>query len=88
MYAYHNTLSESAKYVRGTHTFPISADKEVWSSHGFTMTVISKLAPLTATCMEHVHPWTPSCTMASAGLLFQAVPESFRIYTVVYMVRT
>lgn len=52
------------------------------------MTVISKLAPLTATCMEHVHPWTPSCTMASAGLLFQAVPESFRIYTVVYMVRT
>lgn len=48
--------------------------------------VISKLAPIHATCMEHVHPWTPSCTMASAGLLFQAAPESLRIYSVVYLV--
>lgn len=36
--------------------------------------------------MEHVHPWTHSCTTASAGLLFQAVPESFRIYSAVYLV--
>lgn len=45
------------------------------------MTVISKFS-----CMEHVHPWTNNCAIASAGLLFQAVPESLRIYTAVYLV--
>lgn len=48
--------------------------------------VLSKLAPISVSCMEHVHPWTHSCTTASAGLLFQAVPESFRIYSAVYLV--
>ncbi|XP_055305876.1 transmembrane protein 135-like [Sitodiplosis mosellana] len=46
--------------------------------------VQSKLTPISATCMEYVHPWTEHCSVATAGLLLQAAQESFRIYSAVY----
>lgn len=51
------------------------------------MTVFSKLfAPVYATCTDYVHPWTPSCYTASAGLLLHALQASFRLYVTVYVV--
>lgn len=47
----------------------------------------SKIMPISATCIEYVHPWTDSCSTATAGLLLQAIRESFRIYSAVYTVR-
>lgn len=49
--------------------------------------VISKLAPINATCIEYVHPWTRSCMEASAGLYLYSIYDSLRIYSTVYMVR-
>lgn len=49
--------------------------------------VQSKLTPIASTCIEYVHPWTDSCSIATAGLLLQAAQESFRIYSAVYTVR-
>lgn len=48
--------------------------------------VQSKLTPISATCIEYVHPWTEHCSIATAGLLLQAAQESFRIYSAVYTV--
>ncbi|XP_031634729.1 uncharacterized protein LOC116348020 [Contarinia nasturtii] len=46
--------------------------------------VQSKLTPISATCIEYVHPWTEHCSIATAGLLLQAAQESFRLYSSVY----
>lgn len=48
--------------------------------------VQSKLTPIAATCIEYVHPWTDSCSIATAGLILQAAQESLRIYSAVYTV--
>lgn len=50
------------------------------------MSVQSKLATIPTSCIEYVHPWTESCTIATAGLVLQAMQDSFRIYTAVYTV--
>lgn len=49
--------------------------------------VISKLAPINASCIEYVHPWTKSCMEASAGLYLYSIYDSLRIYSTVYTVR-
>lgn len=51
------------------------------------MTSFSKLAPVASTCIEYVHPWQQSCTIATAGLILQSSLDSFRIYSAVYTVR-
>ncbi|XP_037035408.1 transmembrane protein 135-like [Bradysia coprophila] len=48
------------------------------------MAIQSKLAPIPSTCIQYVHPWTDSCTIATAGLILQAAQDSFRIYSAVY----
>jgi hypothetical protein len=48
--------------------------------------VQSKFLPISTTCIEYVHPWTDSCWNGTAGLLVQGAQESFRIYSVVYLV--
>lgn len=52
------------------------------------MQVLSKLTSVPITCKEYVHPWTDSCSIASAEFLIVAVQDSLRIYTAVYLVRT
>lgn len=47
-------------------------------------TVQSKLSPITTTCIEYVHPWTDSCSVATAGLIIQSALDSLRIYSAVY----
>ncbi|XP_065086722.1 transmembrane protein 135-like [Ochlerotatus camptorhynchus] len=49
------------------------------------MQVLSKLTSVPVTCKEYVHPWTNSCSIASAEFLIVAVQDSLRIYTAVYM---
>lgn len=49
------------------------------------MQVLSKLTSVPVTCKEYVHPWTNSCSIASAEFLVVAVQDSFRIYTAVYL---
>ncbi|KAL7016008.1 hypothetical protein ACKWTF_016772 [Chironomus riparius] len=49
------------------------------------MTVISKFQSVPTTCIEYVHPWTDSCWNGSAGLLIVSSLDSFRIYTLVYV---
>lgn len=49
------------------------------------MPVLSKLTSVPITCKEYVHPWTDSCSIASAEFLIVAVQDSLRIYTAVYM---
>ncbi|XP_058462100.1 transmembrane protein 135-like [Malaya genurostris] len=49
------------------------------------MQVLSKLTSVPVTCKEYVHPWTDSCSIASAEFMIVAVQDSFRIYTAVYM---
>ena len=51
------------------------------------MQTLSKMELVPTSCIEYVHPWTDSCWNATAGLLVQSSLESFRIYTVVYVVR-
>lgn len=48
------------------------------------MAIQSKLTPIPSTCIQYVHPWTDSCTIATAGLILQAAQDSFRIYSAVY----
>lgn len=48
--------------------------------------VQSKFATIPTSCIDYVHPWTESCTIATAGLLLQSAQESFRIYAAVYTV--
>ncbi|XP_065221346.1 transmembrane protein 135-like [Planococcus citri] len=49
------------------------------------MALCSKLLSRVPTsCQEYVHPWTPSCYTASAGLLLHALQSSFRLYVTVY----
>jgi hypothetical protein len=48
--------------------------------------VQSKLMPITTTCIEYVHPWSNSCSIATAELLVVSAQDSFRIYSVVYLV--
>ena len=50
------------------------------------MQTLSKFELVPTSCIEYVHPWTDSCWNATAGLLVQSSLESFRIYTVVYVV--
>lgn len=50
------------------------------------MTIQSKLLTVPTTCIEYVHPWTDSCFNATAGLLVVSALDSFRIYTIVYVV--
>lgn len=51
------------------------------------MAVCSKLiSPVYTTCQEYVHPWTPSCYTASAGLLLHSLQASFRLYVTIYTV--
>lgn len=47
--------------------------------------VQSKFSPIFCTCQEFLHPWTESCTVSTADILVNTVPQSFRIYTVVYV---
>lgn len=49
------------------------------------MVLFSKLQTVSHTCHEYAHPWTPSCTEASAFIGFHAIFECLRIYTTVYM---
>ncbi|GLG95671.1 Uncharacterized protein GBIM_02600 [Gryllus bimaculatus] len=49
------------------------------------MVVFSKLTTTTCTCREYVHPWTNSCTAATAGLGYNASKQSLRIYVTVYV---
>lgn len=49
------------------------------------MQVLSKLSSVPVTCREYVHPWTPSCGVASAEFLIVALQDSFRIYMAVYL---
>ncbi|XP_055608144.1 transmembrane protein 135-like [Uranotaenia lowii] len=49
------------------------------------MQVLSKLTSVPVTCHEYVHPWTPSCRIATAEFFIIAVQDSFRIYLAVYM---
>ncbi|XP_062542098.1 transmembrane protein 135-like [Armigeres subalbatus] len=49
------------------------------------MQVLSKLTSVPITCKEYVHPWTDSCTIASAEFLIVAVQDSLRIYSIVYL---
>ncbi|KAG5679152.1 hypothetical protein PVAND_008743 [Polypedilum vanderplanki] len=49
------------------------------------MVVMSKFQMVPTTCIEYVHPWTDSCWNGSAGLLMVSSLDSFRIYTVVYV---
>lgn len=50
------------------------------------MAIQSKLTPIPSTCIQYVHPWTDSCSIATAGLILQAAQDSFRIYSAVYTV--
>lgn len=52
------------------------------------MAIQSKLTPIASTCIQYVHPWTDSCSIATAGLILQAAQDSFRIYSAVYTVWT
>lgn len=52
------------------------------------MAIQSKLTPIASTCIQYVHPWTDSCSIATAGLILQAAQDSFRIYSAVYTVIT
>lgn len=48
----------------------------------------SKLLPVKTSCIEYVHPWTDSCYNATAGLLVVSALDSFRLYTIVYVVKS
>ncbi|KAG8239186.1 hypothetical protein J437_LFUL018378 [Ladona fulva] len=48
------------------------------------MVLLSKFQTLTHSCHDYAHPWTTSCTEASAFIGFHAVFECLRIYTTVY----
>lgn len=51
------------------------------------MAVASKLLKtIDTSCHEFIHPWTASCSDASAGLLIHSIQASFRIYVTTYMV--
>lgn len=50
------------------------------------MAVASKLLKtIDTSCHEFMHPWVPSCSDASAGLLIHSIQASFRIYVTTYM---
>lgn len=49
------------------------------------MQVLSKMTSVPITCKEYVHPWTDSCSIASAEFFVVAVQDSLRIYTAVYL---
>ncbi|XP_069691994.1 transmembrane protein 135-like [Periplaneta americana] len=49
------------------------------------MVVFSKYQTIPTTCVEYVHPWTESCSIAATGLGIHAIQESFRVYVTVYM---
>lgn len=51
------------------------------------MQVLSKMTPVPVTCLEYVHPWTQSCTVATAELMIIGVQYCLRIYAAVYAVR-
>ncbi|XP_055847683.1 transmembrane protein 135-like isoform X2 [Episyrphus balteatus] len=46
--------------------------------------VQSKFSPIFCTCREFLHPWTDSCTVSTADILINSVPQSIRIYAIVY----
>lgn len=46
----------------------------------------SKFSSVNTSCIEYVHPWTDSCYNATAGLLVVSALDSFRIYSIVYVV--
>uniref|UniRef100_A0A182TR37 Transmembrane protein 135 N-terminal domain-containing protein n=1 Tax=Anopheles melas TaxID=34690 RepID=A0A182TR37_9DIPT len=48
------------------------------------MQVLSKMTPVPVTCLEYVHPWTQSCTVATAELMIIGVQYCLRIYAAVY----
>uniref|UniRef100_A0A182Q5D5 Transmembrane protein 135 N-terminal domain-containing protein n=1 Tax=Anopheles farauti TaxID=69004 RepID=A0A182Q5D5_9DIPT len=48
------------------------------------MQVLSKMSPVPVTCLEYVHPWTQSCTVATAELMIVGVQYCLRIYAAVY----
>ncbi|XP_035910400.1 transmembrane protein 135-like [Anopheles stephensi] len=48
------------------------------------MQVLSKMTPVPITCLEYVHPWTQSCTLATAELMIVGVQYCLRIYAAVY----
>lgn len=50
------------------------------------MTIYSKMTPITSSCIEYVHPWQESCTIATAGLILQSAQYSLRTYSAVYVV--
>ncbi|XP_021928347.1 transmembrane protein 135-like isoform X2 [Zootermopsis nevadensis] len=49
------------------------------------MVVFSKFVTIPTSCIEYVHPWTESCSIATTGLGLHAVQASFRIYVTVYV---
>lgn len=48
--------------------------------------MLSKMTPVPVTCLEYVHPWTQSCTVATAELMIIGVQYCLRIYAAVYAV--
>ncbi|XP_058124453.1 transmembrane protein 135-like [Anopheles ziemanni] len=48
------------------------------------MQVLSKMTPVPVTCLEYVHPWTQSCTLATAELMLVGLQYCLRIYAAVY----
>lgn len=47
--------------------------------------VHSKFQTFPNTCVEFVHPYSQSCSAASAGLFIAAIQQSFRIYVTAYL---
>ncbi|ETN68000.1 transmembrane protein 135 [Anopheles darlingi] len=48
------------------------------------MQVLSKMTSVPVTCIEYAHPWTTSCTVATAELMIVGVQYCLRIYAAVY----
>uniref|UniRef100_A0A182FHE7 Transmembrane protein 135 N-terminal domain-containing protein n=1 Tax=Anopheles albimanus TaxID=7167 RepID=A0A182FHE7_ANOAL len=48
------------------------------------MQVLSKMTSVPVTCIEYAHPWTTSCTVATAELMIIGVQYCLRIYAAVY----
>ncbi|KAI5755853.1 hypothetical protein M8J77_020131 [Diaphorina citri] len=47
--------------------------------------VQSKFQTFPHTCVEYVHPYSQSCSAASAGLFISSIQQSFRIYVTAYL---
>ncbi|XP_058064917.1 transmembrane protein 135-like [Anopheles bellator] len=48
------------------------------------MQVLSKMSSVPVTCVEYAHPWTNSCSVATAELMIVGLQYCLRIYAAVY----